>query len=222
MKTALTAAAATALFAGAAAAEPVDWTLTGGIGSDYVKRGVSRLDDGPQVFGGVDADAGLFYAGVWASNADLGGADAEADLYVGARPELAGFQLDLSAARNVFLGEPDGGDLDYWDLQAEASREIGPVRGAVLLGWSPDYLGAADEAWWAQAGASVELGRRWTLSAAAGREESDLSEHVYWNIGTAVALTDRITADVRWWDTDAGDLGEAYEGRLVASIKAAF
>ncbi|HYF21889.1 MAG TPA: TorF family putative porin [Caulobacteraceae bacterium] len=205
--------------------EPSDGglTWTAGVQTDYVRRGVSRTEDG-SVFLGADYEAGLFYAGAWASNVDVGQADVEGDFYVGGRPEIAGFGLDLSATYVAYLGQGDGEDLNHWETQAQLSRSIGPVWAAASVGWSPDWIGAGEEAWWWQADAAFEVMPRWTLSAAVGGQDVSDSpeEYTYWNVGTTYALTDRAGADVRWWDTDADDLGEPYEGRLVAGIKVAF
>ncbi|MDZ4317828.1 MAG: TorF family putative porin, partial [Phenylobacterium sp.] len=72
LKLTLLAAAATLAMGGAAAAQesPVSFNL--GVASDYVYRGVSQTDEGPQVFGGVDLAIGeMGYAGIWASNVDF-------------------------------------------------------------------------------------------------------------------------------------------------------
>jgi uncharacterized protein (TIGR02001 family) len=194
----------------------VRWSGEGGVASDYVKRGFSRSDDTAHLFGSATASSGSFYAGAFATTADLGDADGEVDLYVGWSPEAFGYVFDLSAARSVFLGDDD---LSYTDVQLQASREIGPVRVAALVGGSPDYLGGG-EAFWAQGEASLELYRRWTLSATLGREDSDGSDHTYWSLGSAYALSDRIGAELRYWGTDGQ--GDRLDDRLVFGVKASF
>lgn len=194
----------------------VQWSGEIGAATDYVKRGLSRSDGEAHVFAGATASSGAFYAGGWASTADLGDAKAEVDLYVGWRPELAGYQLDVSAARNVILGDDD---LSYTDVQVQVSREIGPVRFGALIGGSPDYLGA-EEAFWAQADASVELYRHWRLSATLGREHSDLSDYAYWSLGSSWAVTDRLAVEIRYWGTDGA--GDRQDDRVVAGVRATF
>src|SRR3569623_1279038 len=76
-KMALAAAAATLAMVATTAAYADDApsvTFNIGAASDYVFRGVSQPDSNPQVFGGADLTAGMFYAGVWASNVDFGDA----------------------------------------------------------------------------------------------------------------------------------------------------
>lgn len=205
-----------AAFAGGVASAQVQWSGEVGVATDYVKRGFSRSDDTAHLFGSATATSGAFYAGAFASTADLGDADGEVDLYVGWSPEAFGYVFDLSAARNVFLGDDD---LSYTDVQLQASREIGPVRVAGLVGGSPDYLGG-EEAFWLQGDASLELYRRWTLSATLGREDSDVSEHTYWSLGSAYALTDRISTELRYWGTDGS--GDRLDDRIVFGMKARF
>lgn len=201
--------------AGATSAQ-VQWAGEVGVATDYVKRGFSRSDDTIHLFGSATASSGSFYAGAFATTADLGDADGEVDLYVGWSPEAFGYVFDLSAARNVFVGDDD---LSYTDVQLQASREIGPVRVAALVGGSPDYLGG-EEAVWVQGDASLELYRRWTLSTTLGREDSDLSEHTYWSLGSAYAVTDRISTEARYWGTDGS--GDRLDDRVVFGVTASF
>lgn len=192
----------------------VQWSGEVGAATDYVKRGVSRSDDTAHGFAGATASAGSFYAGGWASTVDLGDADGEVDFYVGWRPEAFGYVFDVSAARNVFVGDDD---LSYTDVQVQASRAIGLVRVGALVGGSPDYLGD-EAAFWVQGEASVELYRRWRVSATVGREDADLSEHAYWSVGSRWAVTERIVVELRYWGTDGA--GARFEDRVVIGVKA--
>lgn len=199
-----------------AASAQVRWSGEVGAATDYVKRGFSRSDDTAHLFGSATATSGAFYAGAFATTADLGDADGEVDLYAGWSPEAFGYVFDLSVARNVFVGDDD---LSYTDVQLQASREIGPVRLAALVGGSPDYLGG-DEAVWVQGDASVELYRRWTLSATLGREDADVSDHTYWSVGSAWKINDRLTTELRYWGTDAKV--DRLDDRMVFGVRASF
>lgn len=216
-----TAALALVAFALAAPANAeVHWTL--GAASDHVVRGVGRTDDQARLYGGLDAFAGDLYAGGRLGTADVGGADAELNLYVGFQPEVAGWLWDFSVARTAYLDAPSGSELDYWDGAAQVSRSVGPVWGALVLGWSPDYLGPEEETWWVGAKGEFELTPRVAATADVGRQESDLADHVWWSAGAEFALTDRIALGLKWWDTDAHALGDAYEGRLVFGLESTF
>lgn len=202
-----------------------------GVSSDYVFRGVSQTDEGPQVFGGVDLamDNGL-YAGVWASNVDFepfGDDDtsAEVDLYAGIKPEAAGWVFDLGAIYYAYVGQPDNfPELNYLEFKAGASRAIGPatIGGAVF--YSPEFTGEVGEAVYFEANGAYTVNDRLTISGAVGRQTfSDIdSDYTTWNLGGTVALNETFGLDIRYWDTDEHDFGDIYESRVVASLKAVF
>lgn len=209
--------------AGAARSQEVAGNVA--LTSDYVFRGVSQTQENPEISAGVDATFGSFYAGGWASNVDFSDdTDAEVDLYGGWRSELSGWAVDLGGVAYLYAGQPDGADYDYVELKAAASRAVGPATLGVAAYWSPDFFGASeDEATYLEANAAFSPAERWTLSGAVGRQwvSSDL-DYTTWNAGTAFALTDNLSLDVRYHDTDHHDFGDAYGARAVASLKATF
>lgn len=78
------ASALVALAPAMAMAQEVSSSANIGVSSDYVWRGVSQTNGRAQVFGGVDASAGSFYVGAWASNVDWQpDAELEVDFYAG-------------------------------------------------------------------------------------------------------------------------------------------
>lgn len=201
----------------------VSWNVAAA--SDYVFRGVSQTQENPALSAGVDLTNGAFYAGAWASNVDFGDdADAEVDLYGGWRPEVAGWTLDLGGVAYLYTGQPDGADYDYVELKSAASRAVGPATVGAAVYYSPDFFGASeDEATYLEANAAFAPADRWTVSGAVGRQwvSSDL-DYATWNLGAAYALTDHLTVDVRYHDTDQHDFGDSYGARAVASLKATF
>lgn len=201
--------------AGAASAQ-VRWSGEAGAATDYVKRGVSRSDGRAQAYASATVASGTLYAGGFASTVKLGNADGEVDLYIGWSPEAFGYLFDLSAAQNVYVGDDR---LSYTDVQLQASRKIGPIQVAALVGGSPDYLGG-DQAWWAQGEASVELRRRWTLSATLGQEDTGALDHVYWSVGSAWKVDERLGVELRYWGTDGK--GDRLDDRLMFGVKATF
>lgn len=209
--------------AGAARSQEVAGNVA--LTSDYVFRGVTQTQENPAISAGVDATFGSFYAGGWASNVDFGDdTDAEVDLYGGWRSELSGWAVDLGGVAYLYAGQPDGADYDYVELKAAASRAVGPATLGVAAYWSPDFFGASeDEATYLEANAAFSPAERWTLSGAVGRQwvSSDL-DYTSWNAGAAFALTDNLSLDVRYHDTDQHDFGDAYGARAVASLKATF
>lgn len=211
------------------AAEPsspsIAWNVA--TSSDYVFRGVSQTGEDAAISGGVDLTSGSFYAGAWASNVAFPGdpdTNAEIDLYAGVRPEFAGWVWDFGAVGYFYTGQPAGADYDYVEVKVAASRAIGPATLGAAVYWSPDFFAAAeDEATYVEANAAFSPADNWTISGAVGRQflSSDF-DYTTWNLGVARRLTDTLTLDVRYHDTDAHDFGDIYGGRAVASLKAAF
>lgn len=214
--------------AGAARAADGPISLSGGIGvaSDYVFRGISQTDGAPQAFASVEVTLGAEgYAGVWASNVDFGdGTDMEVDLYAGLRPRLGAISFDVGLIYYGYAGQPKAADRDYWELKAGASSSLGPATFGAVAYYSPDFTGAAGEAWYYEASVSVGVpGTDAVVSAAVGhRSIADAADYATWNLGVGLPLTDQIAIDLRYFDTDASKLGSAQDARVAASLKLTF
>ncbi|WP_337186995.1 TorF family putative porin [Phenylobacterium sp.] len=226
LKIALAAAAATLCFAGAAQAQDdgsPSFSFNLGAATDYVYRGFSQTDQDPQISGGVDVTAGIFYAGAWASNVDfLDSTDAEFDLYAGITPTLGNVSFDFGV---IYYGYIDKGasDYDFWEFSASASAPFGPVTLGATIAYSPNFFGAADDAIYYEANASMDIPEtKFSISAALGRQEQDGGlDYTTWNVGLGYALTDNVSFDVRYHDTNvskANDPAGYGDGRVVASI----
>ena len=209
--------------------EPADpsiaWNVA--VGSDYVFRGVSQTEEEAAISGGGDLTSGSFYAGAWASNVAFPGdpdTNAEFDVYAGIRPEFAGWTWDVGAVGYFYTSQPDGADYAYVEAKVAASRSIGPATIGAAVYYSPDFFGAAeDDATYAEVNGAVSPADKWTISGAVGRQcvSSDF-DYTTWNVGVARQLTDNLTLDVRYHDTEEHDFGDIYGSRAVASLKAVF
>ena len=225
MRTAFACAAAVAvlLTAGAASAQDspeVAWNL--GVTSDYVFRGYSQTTEDPAIFGGVDVTVGSFYAGAWASNVDFGDdTDAEFDIYGGYRTEASGFAVDVGVVGYLYVSQPAGADYDYAEFKAAASRAFGPVTLGAAVYWSPDFLGADEEATYVEANAAFSPAAKWTVSGAVGHQALDVNaDYATWNAGVAYAVSDNVAIDVRYHDTDV--TGPLSDDRVVGALKFVF
>lgn len=221
----LAAASALALTAGVAQAQDgpkLSYSL--GVASDYVFRGVSQTQEDPQLFGGVDLTAGKAYAGTWASNVDFGDkTDAEIDLYAGYKPTVGAVSLDLGVIYYGYVGAPKGADYGNVELKAAASAPAGRGALGAAVFYSPDSFGAADEAVYYELNGSYPIAAKWSVSGAVGRQTYDGSgDYTTWNVGAAYALTDKLSLDLRYHDTDEHGFGKVYGARVVASLKAVF
>lgn len=190
--------------------------------SDYVFRGVSQTGEDPAVQGGVDANWGSFYAGAWASTVDFDeGTDAEVDVYGGYRTEAAGYALDFGVLGYFYVNAPSGADYNFVEFKAAASRAIGPATLGAAVYYSPDFFGADDAATYLEANGAYALADKWTVSGAVGHQWLDVSDdYTTWNLGLAYALTDYLTVDVRYHDTDVD--GPLTDDRFVVGLKASF
>lgn len=218
------AAAAAALLAASSASaqdEPqIAWNV--GVVSDYVFRGFTQTDEEPAIQGGVDLTAGSFYAGAWASNVEFGDdTEAEVDFYGGFRTEAAGFALDVGAVAYLYVEAPDGADYDYAEFKAAASRAVGPVTAGAAVYYSPDFFGLDEEATYVEGSLAFAPAGRWTMSGTVGYQALDVNDdYTTWNAGVAYAVTDNLTIDLRYHDTDID--GPLSDGRIVGSLKATF
>ncbi|MDO8901028.1 MAG: TorF family putative porin, partial [Phenylobacterium sp.] len=175
LKLTLLAAAATFAMGGAAVAQesPVSFNL--GVASDYVYRGVSQTDGGPQVFGGVDLAIGeMGYAGIWASNVDFGDSTkAEVDFYAGVTPTIGIASTDFGVVYYSYVDAPSGSDYNFWEFYASATVPAGPAEIGAAINYSPEFFGGTGDAFYYEVNAAAPLTERLSLSGAVGRQELD-------------------------------------------------
>lgn len=219
----IAAVAAVFLIAGPAAADP-EFEGQVGVASEYVGKGLGKSNGEVAWSGQFEVSEGDFHASVFASTAELSqGSDSEIITTVGWAPEVAGFQLDLAVLNRDLPGTKAGVDSNYWEYQADISRSVGPVSGRFRVNYTPDGFAGTEEAWWVEAQAAYKISGKTKASAAvATRRAHGGADYTAWNVGVKQKLTDAVSLDVRWYDTDEHDLGDSYDGRLVAALTFAF
>ncbi|MBC7666893.1 TorF family putative porin [Caulobacter sp. DWR2-3-1b2] len=235
LKIALVAAAASVAMSGAAMAEELKLSANVGVASDYIFRGISNTNNKGQVFGGVDATYGIGYAGVWASNVDFGtpNPDAEIDVYAGVKPVVGPVSLDLGVIYYGYSKDKNGipGSYSYIETKAAASIAAGPATLGAAFYYSPEFPSKGGESYYVEANGSAPIGEKLTLSGALGYQTVDAkgyfsgvdNNYVTWNLGVSAAITDHLTADIRYSDTDSHDFGKSlYGSALTVALKAAF
>lgn len=192
------AAAALLAAAGGTSALAQGVTVSGGLAltSDYVSSGLTQTDGDPALQGYVEMEtAGGFYAGIWASNVDLGGDDIEVDLYLGFRNELAsGISYDLGYYRYFYddSGNCCGEIILSMGVPLGDSASLTP-----RIAWDPEYDGlntslALDVSVSDQIGLMAKIGK-----VRDGQE--------YYQVGASYALTDATSMDLSWHDSDVED-----------------
>lgn len=226
-KLALAAATASVALGGAAMAQEVSLSYNVGIASDYVFRGVSQTNEDPQVFGGVDLGYGVGYAGVWASNVDFGADDpsVEVDFYAGVKPTVGDVSMDFGVLYYGYSKDKGltPGKYSYTELKAAVSKPFGKATLGGAVYFSPEWPGDLSTAVYYEANGSFPLTDKFSLSGALGKQTiEDAADYTTWNLGVGYALNDKLTLDVRYWDTSEHDFGEIYKSRVAVSLKAAF
>lgn len=217
------AAFAMVLFASPALADP-EFDGQVGVASEYIGKGIGKSAGEIAWSGQFEVSQGDFHASVFASTAELSqGSDAEIITTVGWAPEIAGFEVDLAVLNRDLPGTAAGVDSNYWEYQADVSRSVGPVSGRFRVNYTPDGFARTKEAWWVEAQAAYKISGKTKASAAvATRRAHGGADYAAWNVGVKQKLTDAVSLDLRWYDTDKHDLGEPYEGRLVGALTFAF
>jgi len=236
------ATAATAAFAGTAAAEA---SFSGNVAltSDYVFRGISQSDSDIAIQGGFDYGNQIggmdFYAGVWGSSIDFGlDGTVEVDVYTGIKPMLGPVTFDIGVIGYFYPGLDGAFDADMVEFKLGAG--ISPAEGFDISGalyYSPDFTftGGDDSGLYAEIKASYAIPETpFTVSGAFGNQDVDVAgyygaagdSYTTWNLGGSVSFYG-FGADLRYFDTDldpeligpSGD--DVSDGRVVLTISRA-
>jgi uncharacterized protein (TIGR02001 family) len=222
-------------------APPSDWTITGSAGlySQYRFRGISLSDEDVAVQGSLGLSHGSgFYVGAWGSNlagfGSFGGSNMELDLYAGYAGEAGGVSYDASV---VWYTYPGTDETDYFEFIGKLSKELGPVKGTLGLGYVPDQnsVGSEDNFYVFGDLAGGIPNTPVTLKAHLGYSDGDgtlspTGSYLEWSLGADIAIKN-LTLGVAYVDTDLGN-SEALtfldptrniaDANVVISLSAAF
>lgn len=224
---AFAATAALALGTAAQAQDKPEFSFNVGAASDYVFRGFSQTDSGPQVYGGADMSIGIFYAGTWLSNVDFGDStDMEYDLYAGFKPTVGPVSLDVGIVRYGYTNQSDGADLDFWEGKVAGSIPAGKGTVGAAVYYTPENFNQTGKAAYVELNGSMPVTDKLSVSGAVGHQslEGPL-DYETWNLGVGYAINDVFGIDLRYWDTNvdkADDPFKVSSGRVVVGLKAAF
>ena len=198
---------------------PPDPSIEISIASRGYSKGLAQTE-GVQVVARPELAFGPVSLGAYAKNVDSSTAEGEAGTSVGLRTSTAGFDLAASATWKMAI-EPHGTlNDDALELFGSVGRRFGPVNARLSLTWSPNDLGSTNETLWAEAGLTYTLRPGTALVANIGRRERDGGpDYTAFNVGLTQALPRGFSADVRWYDTNRSGRGDAFEGRLVATLR---
>jgi uncharacterized protein (TIGR02001 family) len=206
----------------AAAQAAVDLSANAGVVSDYRYRGLSLSDGDPAIQGGLDLEAGPFFAGVWGSTiAEYEGADAEIDLYGGLQGTFGNTTVRGGAYAYLY---PGGEGVNYVELIAQAERSIGPVTMGIEAALAPRQDNVSRANHYVGLSASFDTGAGWGLIARGGYEDGFYDDKWDWEVGASYTAGP-LTASLAYVDTNHGaedEVGELGRAGLVASLLASF
>lgn len=192
------------------------------VASRGMSKGIAQTE-GPQLIVKPFARLGDIQFGAQWKNVTSTVAGGEGAAFVGWSREVANFQLSLQASHKFQTGVREPTDDHSWEFTGALSRKVGAVtfRGSVV--YSPDDLGPAERSFYWEAGPTLDLSKQFRLFANIGHRARRLGDdYTSFNGGVSTTIVPRMTIDLRWYDTNRGELGEAFKGRAVVTARMAF
>ena len=200
---------------------PVVPAFESSVASQGMSKGLLQ-SEGPQVIIRPGLKLRRFQLAAQWKNISTNSAKGEASLIGGWNDKMGGVDLGGSLAYKVLTSAAGSGNRRSWEATATLSRKAGKVGLRLSAVFSPDDLGATKQSLYVEGGPSLDLPARFRLSANLGHRWRDGSpDYTSYNIGISRPVANVLTADVRLYDSNRGELGRTYERRLVGSIKLA-
>jgi uncharacterized protein (TIGR02001 family) len=104
-------------------ASAVDVSMSAGVATTYLFRGVDQQVGSGMVYGDLVASAGGAYGGIWITSGVAGG---EYDLFVGYGGEVGDFSYDINLTNYVYTGGDEAADEGFEAFEAtEAIASVG-------------------------------------------------------------------------------------------------
>lgn len=210
------------LAAGSAAADDGAWTVDVAAASEYVSKGAGRSAGNPHVALQIQRRVTqTVYAGVWTGSVSSPlGANGETHLYMGWRPRVGDWSLDIRPTFKVLAGAREGFTTEQWEVRADAARPLAGGRLRLRVEHTADGFGPSEGSTWMEASLTHPIGEAgWSVLGGLGRREQTVGrDYTAWNLGVQRRMTDSLSVDLRWIDTDQRDAGREYDGRLVLGM----
>ena len=178
--------------------------------------------NGPQVVSRATLKSGQFQvAGQW-KNISTNSAKGEASAIAGWNGKAGSFDLGASIAYKALTSASGSGNRRSVELAGNVGRKIGSVSLKGTAVFSPNDFGATRQSLYVEGGPSIDLPAKFKLSANIGHRWRQRSpNYTSFNVGVSRTVLEVLTADVRVYDTNRGELGRNYERRVVGSLKLA-
>jgi uncharacterized protein (TIGR02001 family) len=219
---------------------PVNLSITPGIISDYVLRGVSQTRSSPALQTSVvgEHSSGLYVGGL-VSNVDFKATDVrvEADLIGGYRTTLSGVRLDLGGTYRSYPGySPEttfGRNLNWGELGVRATHDVGPVVLNGQIMYTPNFRLDSGQSIYTEGGADylissadVVISGRLGYTSIRNNTRAGLTD--YWNWSAVMSKEIQgFNLNLGYYDTDivrSDCFGgqSACSGRVVAGVSRRF
>lgn len=200
-----------------------DWQVSGTVAaaSEGVSKDAGETSGRGQLKGTIEAARGPFFISAqWRNLHEGGGIDGQQEYVLGLKGRTRGFDLAFSGGYKIKNNAPSGFDAHFVEWQAVVSRTFASgTTVSVTDVYSSDAPGATKADNWMEAGLSQAIGARWSLSGAVGsRHLTPKNNYNAVNLGATYALMPRTKIDLRYYDTDRHDAGDALKSRLVLQL----
>jgi uncharacterized protein (TIGR02001 family) len=178
--------------------------------------------NGPQLVVRPNLELGSFQLGAQWKNISTNSAKGEASAIAGWNGKAGSLELGASIAYKALTSASGSGNRRSVEVSGNVSRKLGRVSLKGSAVYSPNDLGSTRQSLYAEVGPSIDLPEGFKLSANVGHRWRQRSpNYTSFNIGVSRPVLKALTADVRLYDTNRGELGRTYDRRVVGSLKLA-
>lgn len=191
------------------------------VASQGMSKGTLQ-SEGPQFIPRALLKAKQFQLGGQWKNISTNTAKGEGSLFGGWSGKAGGFDLGASATYKFLTSAGGSGNRRSWEFGTNVARKFGKLGLRASAVYSPNDFGGTKSSLYVEGGPSYDL--PWSLRASAAigfRERKNNGDYTAFNAGLSRPLGTKLTLDVRYYDTDRGELGENFDNRVVGSIKLA-
>ena len=191
------------------------------VASQGMSKGVLQSEGAQFIIKPSVKARGFQLAGQW-KNISTNSAKGEASIIGGWSGKARGLDLGGSLSYKILTSAEGSGNRRSWEASANLSRKAGKLGLRANAVFSPDDLGSTGRSLYVEGGPSLDLPARLRLSANIGHRWREGSpNYTSYNIGVSRPVLKVLTADVRIYDTNRGELGRTYDRRLVGSVRLA-
>jgi hypothetical protein len=201
---------------------PPDLSIEFNIASRGYSKGVAQTD-GVQGLVRPEVAFGNFRIGSYAKNVTSPDVDGELGGLIGYKRVFGQTELSGTAAFKRGINARPGFDKAALEFVVSVTQTIGNFKPRLGVTYSPNDLGSTVKTAYWEAGAAYQIDKMTGASAGIGiRSRDGGPDYTSFNAGVTRILAGTLTAEVRYYDTNKGRLGDYYHGRVVVALRARF